>query len=146
MLIIPSLIAAKAVDFDPDALKAGASAGLSAGAKGAAVGMQAGGPIGAVVGAGLGMTAGFIGGSLLQKKNQKEMEEMEAETEAALEKAEKQQAQLMTRQAKQAEADAVKASAMGKIIGGPVDDILYDAASTGVGYENFKRRNFPTYG
>lgn len=63
-----------------------------------------------------------------------------------MDEAEKKAAALATRQSMKEKADATKASAMGKIIGGPVDDILYEAASTGVGYENFKRRNFPTYG
>jgi phage tail tape-measure protein len=125
--------------------QAGLSGALRGAATGASLGAAVGGPVApitAVAGAIAGAAGGFFYGRNLEKQRQED----EAEAESALDELEKEGLELARRQSKQAEAAAQRASAQGKILGGPVDDIVFEAASTGANLEGFKRRNFPTYG
>lgn len=125
--------------------QAGAQQALALGATGASVGMAAT-PVAAAIGAGVGAALGYAMGYFGTRATQKRMDAMEEDTDAALERSEKEAAQLMQRQSKKESAAATRASAQGKILGGSVDDVLYEAAATGANLEGFKRRKFPIYG
>ena len=147
-------------------IKSDLTSSLGAAASGAATGAATGASLGAaggtavlpVVGTGIGAGAGAAIGALVgaitiggaafatNRAARKKMEDLEEESSAALDKAEKEAAELASRQARKEQADATRASAQGKILGGATDDILFQAASTGANLEGFKRRNFPTYG
>ena len=126
--------------------QAGAQQALALGTSGASVGTAVTPGIGTAIGAGVGAALGYAMGYFGTRATQKRMDAMEEDTDAALERSEKEAAQLMQRQSKKESAAATRASAQGKILGGSVDDVLYEAAATGANLEGFKRRKFPIYG
>ena len=120
---------------DTDKLAAAGSAAMT----GASIGKFAG-PIGMGVGAAVGFGASILMSNKMEKDAEKEAKRVEKE----LADQEQQANQLAVRQDKEAQARSTMASATGRVIGGPVSDVLIDAAGSGTSYDAFKARTFPS--
>lgn len=125
-----------------DILAEGGRSALQYGMSGAAAGSAILPGPGTAIGAAVGLVGGFVLGASMEKRMKEEQKELDAD----IAKSEKEAAQFALQAAKQSEAAATKASATGKLLGGPVPDVVLEAVATGTGYDAFKRSNFPQYG
>lgn len=121
---------------DTDKLAAAGSAAMS----GASLAAKVPVPGSALVGAAVGFGASILMSNKMEKDAEKEAERVEKELAAQ----EQQAGQLAVRQDKEAQARSTMASATGRVIGGPVPDVLIDAAGSGTSYDAFKARTFPS--
>ena len=120
---------------DTDKLAAAGSAAMT----GASIGKFAG-----PIGMGVGAAVGFGASILMSNKKEKDAEKEAKRVENELADQEQQANQLAVRQDKEAQARSTMASATGRVIGGPVSDVLIDAAGSGTSYDAFKARTFPS--